>query len=65
MVLAFYHLAHRVCLTGFDHFVAAAEQLKAVLLVAVIHISHLDVLQRNNALGFFVLRTQYVLIETM
>jgi len=53
-VLPLNHLAITVGLAGLDHLVARAEELEAVLLTSVSHISDRDVLKWDNSSRFLV-----------
>lgn len=67
-VLSLHHFALGVRLARFDEVrTAAGVQLEAVLLLAIARLPHGDVLQRNDAPGFFVRRVlevvQAVVVE--
>ena len=51
----FDHLALRVGLASLDDLVVGGVQLKAVRLVAVLHLTQVDVLKRDDSLRLLVL----------
>ena len=55
VTLTLYHLAITVCLTSLNDVIVGSVQFEAVWFVSVVCFTHLNVLQWNDSLWFFVL----------